>query len=337
MSDKPQYNTFSSRQELASEDKQIKMNSSHKLGFIALVIFNVLVMLVVFALNGLSAAGPKSGIFVSTPSNQSAKYYLEITPAGWTFSIWGVIYTWQALWLVYSIVNLFRKTAQGPAYINPPVLPPSLFVLYILANFCNIAWLFLFDRDQIEASFVVLFFTALSLILALVATYRSLDWCSTQLVDQGRTFDIWLVRGLVHNGLGIYATWTSIATLLNLAMLITYTDSSKVSVSTASTVALAILTAEIVVFVFTDLLLLDRYSRYTITPYLVVIVALIGSISKNWQAGATNSIFMAVLLGLGSFALLMKLVLTIYRHTTRPRYSSHVVPTLNSFKSGQMA
>ncbi|KAK7468158.1 hypothetical protein BaRGS_00036622 [Batillaria attramentaria] len=269
------------------------------------------------------------GIFVSTPGNQSDKYYLEITPAGWTFSIWGFIYTWQALWVLYSIVNLFRTTAQGPAYVNPPVLPCSLFVLYSLTNCCNIAWLFLFDRDYIEGAFVALFFTAFSLILALAVTYRSLDWCSSQLVEQGRSVDIWLVRGLVHNGLGIYATWTSIATLLNMAMVITYSDGSDISVKTASTVALGVLTAEIVVFVGTDLFLLDRYSRYTITPYLVVVVALIGSISKNWESGATNSIFTAVLLAVGSLALLVKLVLTIYRHVTRPRYTSHVTSTLS--------
>ena len=28
-------------------------------------------------------------------SELSNKYYIEITPAGWTFSIWGFIYTYQ--------------------------------------------------------------------------------------------------------------------------------------------------------------------------------------------------------------------------------------------------
>lgn len=145
--------------------------------------------------------------------------------------------------------------------------------------------------------------------------------------------DIWLIRGLVHNGLGIYATWTSIAALLNLAMVIAYSNGSDVSVSTASTVALAILTVEIAAFVATDLLFLDRYSRYTVTPYAVVVVALSGSISKNWQTGATNAIFAAVLLALGSLALVLKLAVTIYRHITQPRYNS--VQAVSSCK-GQM-
>lgn len=313
------------------------MKSSHKAGFLTLVIFNVLILIGVFILNGLGAAGPNSGIFVSTPGNQSDKYYLEITPAGWTFSIWGFIYTWQALWVLYSVVNLFRTTPQSsPTYLNPLVLPPSLFVLFVLANCSNVAWLFLFDRSHIQAAFVALLLIAVFLVLALVVTYRSLDWCSSQLVDQGRTVDVWLVRGLVHNGLGIYATWTSIATLLNLAIVITYSKGSDVSVSMASTVALGVLTAEIVAFVSTDLLLLDHYSRYTITPYIVFIVALAGSISRNWKTRATNSIFTAVLLGVGSLALLAKLTLTVYRHMTRPHYKSNVTPALHSY-TGQLA
>jgi hypothetical protein len=50
---------------------------------------------------------------VSSPGDQSDKYYLEVTPAGWTFSIWGFIYAWQAAWVLYSIINIFRKTPEG--------------------------------------------------------------------------------------------------------------------------------------------------------------------------------------------------------------------------------
>ena len=125
-----------------------------------------------------------AGIFKSTPGNQSDKYYLEITPAGWTFSIWGFIYTWQALWVLYSVVNLFRSTPQGPVYLSPAVLPPALFVLYILVNGCNVAWLFLFDRDHIEGAFVALFFISAFLIAALGVTYRSLDRSCSELVAQ---------------------------------------------------------------------------------------------------------------------------------------------------------
>ncbi|KAL8564704.1 hypothetical protein ACOMHN_004197 [Nucella lapillus] len=327
MADK-EYNTFAVSQEKLTAGESRRPAMSHKGWIVALTLFNVALLITVFVLNGLSAAGPSSGIFISTPGNQSDKFYLEITPAGWTFSIWGFIYAWQALWVVYSVVNLFRKTPQGPVYLSPPIIPPAMFAFYILANCGNIAWLFLFDRSHIEASFAALLVLSLSLIVALGASYKALEKCLSELASQCRTADIWLVRGFVQNGLGIYATWTSIATLLNLAMVITYSDGSEVSVSTASTIALGILSGEIVVFVTTDLLVLDRYSRYTFTPYIVVVVALIGSISKNWESGATNSVFTAVLLALGSVALLLKVVLSVYRHLTRPLHRHNMESTL---------
>ncbi|XP_076437414.1 uncharacterized protein LOC143276672 [Babylonia areolata] len=329
------YNTFSSQHQLTPAEQKKPM-TTHKCGFLALIIFNVILLIALFALNGISAAGLDNGIFKSTVGNQSDKYSVEITPAGWTFSIWGFIYAWQALWVLYSVVNIFRKTPQGPNYISPPVLPPALFVTYILANCCNIAWLFLFDRDEIEASFVALLFIAIFLVAGMVVSYKSLEKFYVELLGAGRQVDIWLVRGFVHNGLGIYAAWTSIASLINLAIVITYTDGSDVAMTTACTIALGVLTVEILVFVSTDLLLLDRYSRYTFTPYIVVVVGLIGSISKNWESGATNSIFTAALLGLGSLALLIKIVVSIYRHKTRPPYHRQVVePTLGADGMGK--
>jgi len=324
------YNSFSS-----SRDQLTEKPTGHKPPFLALVIFNVVFLVVIFILNGLSAQGPASGIFVSTPGNQSDKFYLEITPAGWTFSIWGFIYTWQALWVVYSVVNLFRRTSAGsPVYVSPAFLPPALFVLYVLANGANVAWLFLFDRSHIQPAFAALVALSLGLYFALAVSYRALERCAGQLVAEGRQKDVWLTRGLVHNGLAMYATWVSVATLLNLAMVLTYSDGSDVTVSTASTVALGVLTAEIVVFVAVDLCLLDRYSRYTLTPYAVLVVALAGSLARNYTPGAANSVFSAVLLALAGLALLAKLVLTVYRHLTRPPFPVGLVsPTLSMAKS----
>ena len=42
-----------------------------------------------------------SSIFYNTVGNLSDKYYLDITPAGWAFSIWGVIYIWLGISVVF--------------------------------------------------------------------------------------------------------------------------------------------------------------------------------------------------------------------------------------------
>lgn len=307
----------------------------HKGWYIALVIANFLLLILVYIFNSISSLA--DALFISDVGDQSDKYYVQITPAGWTFSIWGFIYVWQALWCVYSLVLLCRRTPKGPAYLTPVIFSPAMFVCYMIGNAANIAWLFLFDRDQIEAAFAALFIIAAGMVLALAASYRALDAASPSLVEQNRMTTIWLVRAFAHNGLGIYATWTCIATLLNLAMVIRYSSDPVIGDQTAATVALSVLSAEILLFAVTDLFFLDRYSRYTFTPYMVVIVALIGSIFKNWVEGARNSIFTAVLLAVAIAVFLLKLILTIYRHVTKSKYTAHTAPTLDGYKGGQLA
>ena len=134
------------------------------------------------------------------------------------------------------------------------------------------------------------------------------------MIKKERKMDVWLSPVLVHNGLSIYATWCTIATLLNLAMVMTYRSAHDISQQDACTTSLAILSAEIVVFLVADWVFLDRYTRYTFTPYIVLVVALSGSLAKNYTDGARNTIFTLVLLGVAGVAALVKVFLLVWRH-----------------------
>ena len=68
-----------------------------------------------------------------------------------------------------------------------------------------------------------------------------------------------MLTGIVHNGLGMYATWVTIATLLNLAMILTYEDAIGLDQHIASSISLAALAFEIVVFAYVDNILLEKY------------------------------------------------------------------------------
>lgn len=172
-----------------------------------------------------------------------------------------------------------------------------------------------------EAAFVFLFLIAFTLYICLAVVYRSFDQNAELLIKQNRKLDIWLVRLFIFNGIGIYATWTTIATLLNMAIVITYCSDPAISQEIASSVSLGVLSLEILVFVSTDLTILDRYSRYTFTPYLVLIVALSGVTAKNWQNGARNSIWIVVLLAAAGVAAVCKFFLMFFRHFRQPLYA----------------
>ena len=228
-----------------------------------------------------------------------------------------MIYTWQAIWIVYAIVNLFRKTDQGPYYTKPVLMPVLFLVSYLINMVLNCTWMVVFDREYLEVACAVLFLMVATLYTCLFYSYRCLDKSLDVLIKQERKSDVWLTRFMVQNGLSIYATWCTIATLLNFTLVLIYRTSHDISQQDASTVALSILAAIIVIFVVADLGFLDRYTRYTFTPYLVLVVALIGSLSKNYVEGSRNSIFTIVLLSISGVAALLKCFFIFYRHCRR--------------------
>ena len=171
-----------------------------------------------------------------------------------------------------------------------------------------------FDREILPAAFAVLFLMVVTLIIPLVFSYRALDRSMNILVKQERKVDVWLTRLFVQNGLSMYATWCTIATLLNMAMVITYRSATDIDQRDASTASLSVLAAVILVFLATDWFVLDRYTRYTFTPYIVLIVGLTGSIAKNYDEGARNTIFTTVLLALAGVSALVKCILVVWRH-----------------------
>ncbi|XP_067687418.1 uncharacterized protein [Haliotis asinina] len=287
----------------------------------ALNIGALLAFILTAIFNGL-AADTSLGIFLNSTGDISDAFYVEITPAGWTFSIWGLIYTWQGAWIIYSLVRICRRTAEGPLYLNPILLTPAFFGVYILNLFLNISWLLLFDRQLIELSFSFLFAIAFTLYICLYISYKTLNDNMEVLAKLNLKIEDTLMRVFVHNGLGIYAAWTTTATFLNMGFVIAYRANPPIDQSTASSISLGFITAALLLFVITDLFLFDKYSRYTITPYCVVIWALSGSLDKNYDAARGNSIFTIVLIVLGVLALIAKIVLVIIRSKSRPVFNS---------------
>jgi len=280
---------------------------------IALIAFSAFLLAFTLAMNGLSAGGG-GGMFQSNQANLSDLFYLSVTPAGWTFSIWGVIYTFQVLWVILSILSIFKRGTQGYLYLTPGVLPASLFLLYIAANSMNIAWLFAFDRQVLELALVCLLAIAVPLWVLLALSIRALHHHKGQMQKEFHRGWTIAIRICLQNGIAMYATWTSIATLLNLAHVMVYRG--NVSEASGSTTVLSLLLVELIVFTLIDYGIIDRYFRYLMTPYITFIVALIGSVTNGKAAADTlpqpkttvNEHFTIGLLVIACLLLLLKLL-----------------------------
>jgi hypothetical protein len=131
-------------------------------------------------------------------------------------------------------------------------------------------------------------------------------------------WELFAVRSIVQNGLAFYAAWVTIATLLNFAIVLTYW--AHVQQSTACSICLFILLAELVLYAFLENVVWREYLHYTYTPWFVVIFALIGSIVKNWNAEIINSMFLIVLLAFASSLFFIKVTYNIWWQLLHARY-----------------
>ncbi|XP_013413425.1 uncharacterized protein LOC106175817 [Lingula anatina] len=297
----------------------------HKLLLMLLILLTFAVYIAILFMNFLSSSWTLvgqdfEGLFLNNTGDVSDYFYLEITPAGWTFSIWGFIYTWQFLWLIYVATSMCRKSTMGSyLYVDPQLVPTGLFFVFIINNVLNVAWLILFDRMLIIWSMVDLFLTTFSLYVALFLTHRQLEKIAPNLVSMKSVKDIWMIRFFVQNGLAFYATWCTIASLLNTAIVLSYTIGIKQDI--ACTIVLGVLAGEILVWFGLDIFVFDRYTRYNFSPIIVLILALSGSLAKNWDPEKRNSIITVAILGVAVVIGLVKVILMFYRHCTRPLYS----------------
>ncbi|KAI4888009.1 hypothetical protein NFI96_034683 [Prochilodus magdalenae] len=291
---------------------------SHSVARIAVIVLAIVVYIITITFNALAAQG--TGPFLRKTANISDKYVTQVTPSGWTFSIWGVIYFWLTLMFIYIVTTVFRRTAYGPMYFSPPVLPYGFFITWIVNMLINIGWLLLWDRQVMIGSLIL---------LALIAftNYLAIFFCCYGLSEYGAWLnkyhpkDLWCIRILVQNGLALYATWTTIATLINFTIVVSY--EAGMSQSDAGTLSLSFLLVEVVVWFILENFVLDKHVRYILTIYPVVIVAISGNMTKNFDPSAPsrNAIYFAVLLALACVLFVLRVCLVVWRHLKRPFYS----------------
>ncbi len=179
---------------------------------------NILGFLLVIAVNFLSNALPING---QSMPEISAKYPSPFTPAGFTFSIWGVIYLALLIFVVYQALPAQRDN-RAIAGIS------RLFQVNCVAN---AAWLFAWHYDLLTISLLIM----LVLLGTLVLIYRSL------LAERsGTAVGQYLA---VHLPFSLYTGWITLATIANISALQTANGWDNVGLTAVSWTLLKIAAA----------------------------------------------------------------------------------------------
>lgn len=163
-----------------------------------LVIANIIMLVFVLVMNYLANALPIAG---RTPAQVSDMFPTLFTPAGFTFSIWGIIYLLLIGFAVYQARFLGKEA---------PVFMEKIGWLFVLSCVANAGWLLAFHHLKIGLSMLIM----LAILGSLLTIYLRLDVGKSAAVPAER----WLVR----LPFSVYLGWITVATIANTSILLTH-------------------------------------------------------------------------------------------------------------------
>jgi benzodiazapine receptor len=158
---------------------------------------NLLAVLATIVVNGLANALPLNG---QTTGEISDRFQVYFVPAGYVFSIWGLIYLGLIAFAVYQALPTQRDSLRLR----------RIGYLFALSCAANIAWIFLWHYEVFPLTLVAM----LALLLLLIAIYLRLDI--------GRARVPAAEKWLVHIPFSIYLGWITVATIANVTSLLDY-------------------------------------------------------------------------------------------------------------------
>jgi len=158
---------------------------------------NLLATVATIVVNGLANALPING---QTTGEISDRFRVYFVPAGYVFSIWGLIYLALIAFAVYQALPAQRE--------NPHLR--RIGYLFALGCVANSAWIFLWHYEFFELTLVAMF----GLLLLLIAVYLRLDI--------GRVRVSTAEKWLMHIPFSIYLGWITVATIANVTSVLYY-------------------------------------------------------------------------------------------------------------------
>ncbi len=161
-----------------------------------LTLASVILTLVV---NGLANAIPFNGLTTGEISDRFPVYFV---PAGYVFSIWGLIYLGIVAFAVYQMLPAQRE--------NPRLRKVGY--LFVLSGIMNSIWLFLWHYQLFALSLLVM----VGLLVLLIMIYLRLGIG----IYQPTTLEKWCL----HIPISVYLGWITVATIANATDVLYYIE-----------------------------------------------------------------------------------------------------------------
>ena len=157
----------------------------------------VVTILATLVVNGLANALPLNGLNTGQISDRFQVYFV---PAGYVFSIWGLIYVGLIIYGIFQALPSQRE--------NPHLRATGWWIA--LGGLANSTWIFLWHYEQFPLTVIAMFV----LLATLIITYLRLGVLRVKVSPAER----WLV----HLPFSIYLGWITVATVANVTALLDY-------------------------------------------------------------------------------------------------------------------
>jgi len=225
------------------------------------------------AANALPLNGRRTGDVANTYSNL-------FTPAGVTFSIWGVIYLLLGAHVLYQL-GLFRDRPDSPA---DTALLNRVGVLFSLSSLANTAWIFAWHYDLIQLS-ALLLVTILVLLALIVVTIRRANLTRRQ-------------RWFISVPFSVYFGWSTVAVIANITVLLVYWQWNGFGIAESTWAVIIVLVAMVI---GTVTMLRNQDVAYGLVLIWAFAGILIRQTSSADLAGRYPAIIAAVLVALAVY------------------------------------
>lgn len=264
------------------------------------------------------------GAFGDTESRLRASYNMIVLPP-YTEGLMVIVFGYQVVWTIYSMVLLTQESAGGYLYYAPDFLPLILSIVFSGAMIMNGVWLFLWGSEKLVAEICILAVVAILSLIALCIALYELNYHGLELLQQDKASVVRNTRLLVHNGLQAYNTYTWFTFFSHLGLVL-FTE-GVLNKRDASTVALGLMAFFMILEAVLTIFVYDKYTRYLFATYLVQIWILACIVAYRFDASNRNTIIAIILLVLAIVLLLIKIYYVYYksRENSEPLYLNKVI------------
>ncbi len=154
------------------------------------ILINILTFIVTLAINYLATSLPLNGL---TTKEISDSFNIYFVPAGYVFSIWGLIYLGLISFIVYQSLPKNRENENVS----------KIGIWFAISNLANALWLVSFHYQQFPLALVFM----LILLVSLIVIFIRLDIGKTRVSRSENWF--------IHVPFSLYIGWITVAIIAN--------------------------------------------------------------------------------------------------------------------------